>query len=77
MKVVGIRDVNFKGQDGRPVIGVQVFCTSPIERDGTGFSTDSLFFNTQKYSAPAVTIDDEIIVYYDKYGKPMHAVVVS
>lgn len=71
MKVIGIqKDVRFK-MDGNEFIGINIFGTVP--RDGVeGFATEKLFINSTKqcYStAIGLKVNDDINVYYNRYGK--------
>ena len=70
-QVVGYRNVNFKGQDGKDVTGVSVYVTAPIEQNGEGYSTDKVFLSTAKVAEcgyrPA--LGDRIEVQYNRYGR--------
>ena len=71
MKVIGIqRNVSFK-MEGNQFNGINIYVSSP--KDGVeGVATEKLFINSNKecYAAAiGLKINDNISVYYNKYGK--------
>lgn len=71
MRVIGLRKVNFKANDGQMIQGLSIYVTFPIERDGTGDAADKLFLSASKVEAlqQIPQVGDDINVTYNRYGK--------
>lgn len=81
MKVIGYRQVNFTAQDGNQVNGYTLFITEPFdvrESNCSGVKGDKFFVKTEIFEKlikefeknNKSIIGSEIIVYYNRYGKP-------
>lgn len=72
MKVIGIETVNFNAKDGTPISGKTYYFTEPITAENSfGMKADKAFFSDKKLAnfAP-VGIGDNVVLLYNKYGKP-------
>lgn len=71
-KIVGIRSVRFKGQDGEQVAGVNIYVTVPIDEDkGEGCSTERYFVTDSRRAnwTYVPRVGDEVRIIYNRYGK--------
>lgn len=67
MKVVGMRKINFKAENGDQISGTRIYCTFEDDHiDGVG--TEAFFLSDKKMDVP-VYVGDEIAISYNKYGK--------
>ena len=68
--VVGIRSVNFKGKDGNPVTGKNIYFTEPLE-DGEGVSAERVFLSMDKLLKCQYDpkVGDEVHIEYNRYGR--------
>lgn len=65
-KVIGIKQVEFKGRDGELVKGVKLYCE--FEDEGVdGIACDSYFLKPS--IASGITVGDSIDIRYNRYGK--------
>lgn len=65
-KVIGVAPVNFTGQDGRQVVGHNIYVT--YERNNTqGLVAERIFLGSRVEVVPDV--GDEIRLYYNRYGR--------
>ncbi len=71
MKVVGIRHLDFTGNDGRAVKGTQFFLSEPMEAPAQGVSTEKAFLKPDALNNMGFMpkLGDEVEVRYNKYGK--------
>lgn len=72
MKVIGIRHMSFKGNDGEMVSGTNLYLTEPLAKeDGEGQSCERLFLSERVFSGLThkPRVGDEVIVRYNRYGK--------
>lgn len=71
MKVIGFRNVDFTGKDGRPVRGMSLYLSQPITKNGCGESVEKVFiperFLNGTVAVPA--LGDEVEPVYNKFGK--------
>ena len=68
-KVVGFEEKNFTFDDGKTVTGFYLYLEE--KREGvTGISTDRVFVSSSKLNGYVPMLDDEIIVNYNRWGKP-------
>lgn len=81
MKILGYRQVNFTAPDGNKINGYSIYYSEPFginEKNCSGLKTDKLFVNVEKFNAlikefekkNLSPVGQEIIVYYNRYGKP-------
>lgn len=69
-KVVGFQPVSFKDQrTGNQVEGTSVHCLSDMSSNGFGQKVDK-FFMKKEIDCSALVIGDDILVYFNRYGKP-------
>lgn len=70
VKIIGIQDVSFSGQDGNQVTGVTYYYTREDEKI-KGFAAGKYFISTDKVSRFSVQpkLGDEVCVIYNRYGK--------
>ena len=72
-KVVGFEGKTFKFDDGKTVTGFYLFLEE--KRAGvTGISTDRVFVSSSKLDGYVPVLDDEIIVNYNRWGKPQSVI---
>lgn len=68
--LIGMRRVNFKGQDGNPVDGWNLFFQYS-DRNITGYGTEKIFISAAKFNEvtfmPEIGADCQLL--YNKYGK--------
>ena len=78
MRVIGLRQVDFKAQDGNKVQGLSVYVTFPIEENGTGEACDKLFLSASKVvmMEKIPQVGDEINVTYNRWGKVQDVTIV-
>lgn len=69
-KIVGMKDVNFETKEGQRMTGTKIYVTCEDEKVD-GLMTDSFFLTQEKFPhAGDFHVGDDIIVYYNRYGKP-------
>ena len=68
--VVGVRSINFKGKDGNPVTGKNIYFTEPLE-EGEGVSADRVFLSMDKLLKCQYDpkVGDEVRIEYNRYGR--------
>lgn len=68
--LVGMRDVNFKGQDGSQVDGWNLFFTYDDPKI-TGLGVEKIFISNQKFSQVSFMpeLNAKCRLLYNKYGK--------
>ena len=68
--VVGLRSINFKGQDGNLVTGKNIYFTEPLE-DGEGVSAERVFLSMDKLLKCQYDpkVGDEVHIEYNRYGR--------
>ena len=72
-KVVGYENKTFKFEDGKSVSGLYLYLSE--ERAGvTGISCERVFVSDQKLEGYMPVLNDEIEVYYNRFGKPQRVV---
>lgn len=71
MKVIGVRELDFKGSDGNPVKGTQVFLTSPMDAPAVGEQAIKVFLTPERLEAMGFIpqVGDEVKPEYNQYGK--------
>lgn len=71
MKIVGIRNVDFTAQDGSHIVGVSLYCSYEITRNGAGYAVDKVFVSENKLRDVMYRpeVGDEIVVNYNRFGK--------
>lgn len=67
-KVLGFRNVRYtRKNDGKEVRGTELYVVSDSPREGvTGYECDKLWLSERTTYCP--TVNDVIIIYYNKYG---------
>ncbi len=70
MKIIGIRSSNFKGDNGDPVSGMNVYLTFPLEK-GEGLGAERIFLTDAKLKGWTYQpkVGDEVNVSYNRYGR--------
>lgn len=72
-KVIGVRQVSFKDKETKkPIEGVTVYFSYPINKDGEGEAADKVFLSNyliEKHGGAIPSVGDEIDLLYNKYGK--------
>lgn len=71
MRVVGFRNADFVGKDGRSVSGVSVFVSRPITQGGGGEAVEKVFLNRRLLDEfnYRPEVGDEIELLYDRFAK--------
>lgn len=74
MEVIGIKDVNFKGKDGRTVQGVRLFVTDDSVKVNAGVACDAIFLSDSLLDKNGLRPGDfqlgsHLRIAYNKYGK--------
>ena len=74
MKVIGIKDVNFKAKDGGTIQGVKLFVTDDSVKVNAGVACDSLFLSDSllgknNLQSGDIQLGDHLGIAYNKYGK--------
>lgn len=71
MKVIGIRNLDFTGTDGKPVKGTQLFLTAPMEAPAEGESAIKVFLSDERLAQIGFMpqVGDEVKPEYNQYGK--------
>lgn len=72
MKVIGIRHMSFKGNDGEMVNGTNVYLTEPLAKeDGEGLFCERIFVSDRIWSGLTYRpkVGDEVIIRYTRSGK--------
>lgn len=70
--VVGVQHMDFKGDDGKPVTGVNIFYTQQVTRRGLTGDIAGKFFVSRQYwdNLPYhPEVGAECLVYFNRYGK--------
>lgn len=71
-KIIGISLCSFKLKDGSTMEGKTIYTSTPIDpKRGQGVATEHFFLSAAKLAALdfAPTVDQEVEVLYNKYGK--------
>ena len=70
MKVIGFYEKSFTGSDGTLIEGVNIYYSFPL-KSGTGFGSSKVFVSSNRLSSLGYypSIDDDIEILYDRYGK--------
>lgn len=72
-KVIGFERKTFNFEDGKTVNGFYLYLSE--QRQGvTGISCERVFVSTNKLDGYTPVLDDEIEVYYNRFGKPQRVV---
>lgn len=71
MKILGIKNLEFIGKDGKKVEGQNIYCGELITKGGNGYQTEKFFLSKKKLQdlGAKLEVGDEIEVLYNKYGK--------
>lgn len=71
MKVIGFRNVDFTGQDGRPVRGLSLYLSQPITKNGCGEAAEKVFLAERIVNSMAAVpeLGEEVEPVYNKFGK--------
>lgn len=71
MRIVGYQNMEFKGDKGEEVKGMQVFLGEDITKDGDGMRVTKIWLTPKKIEELSVQIDlgVEVDVVYNRYGK--------
>lgn len=71
MKIVGIRNVDFTAQDGNRIVGVSLYCSYGITKNGAGCAVDKIFVSENKLREVMYLpeVGDDIVVNYNRFGK--------
>lgn len=71
MKVIGFRNVDFTGQDGRPVRGLSLYLSQPITKNGCGEAAEKVFLSERIMSGMTAIpeLGEEVEPVYNKFGK--------
>ena len=74
-RLVGFEGKTFTFEDGKTVEGFYLYMEE--KRSGiTGTATDRVFVSQKKLDGYTPRLDDDIIVNYNRYGKPQSVVLV-
>lgn len=70
MKVIGFRRSSFKGTDGEPISGVNIYLTGPLDK-GEGQMSDRVYLTDTRLAECGYTpkLGDEVKIEYNRYGK--------
>jgi len=70
MKIIGIRPSSFKGDNGSPVSGMNVYLTFPLEK-GEGQGAERIFVTDAKLNKWTYKpkVGDEVNISYNRYGR--------
>lgn len=79
MKVIGIRKLDFTGNDGKPVKGTQFFLSESLEAPAEGVSTEKVFLKPDALAQMSYIpkMGDNVEVRYNKYGKASALVLLK
>lgn len=71
MKVIGFRNVDFTGQDGRRVRGLSLYLSQPIIKNGCGEAAEKVFIPERFLNGMAAVpaLGEEVEPVYNKFGK--------
>jgi hypothetical protein len=71
MKVIGFRNVDFTGQDGRPVRGLSLYLSKPITKDGSGETVEKVFLSERILNSMEAipALGEEVEPVYNRFGK--------
>ena len=73
MKVMGFESKTFTFEDGKKVSGYYLYLSE--KRSGvTGMSCERVFISDAKLEGYSPILDDEVEVYYNRFGKPQRLV---
>lgn len=76
MRVIGMRDVNFKDREtGRTIAGTSLYVSYPIEGEGVGEASEKYFIKPD-VDISAVKVGDDIEVSCNRYGKVQRVYVL-
>ena len=65
--LLGVRPLNFTANDGKQVVGVQIFASFP-DQGVTGHATDK-FFVRQDVQLPKLQVGKNYEIFFDRKGK--------
>ena len=71
-QITGIKDVSFKGKDGNPIIGVNLYLSFPVDpENGKGDETEKYFISENKLPEISSVLEYKsyVNVIFNKYGK--------
>lgn len=71
MKVIGFRNVDFTGQDGRPVRGMSLYLSQPITKNGCGEAAEKVFLSERIVNSMAAipALGEEVEPVFNRFGK--------
>lgn len=71
MKVIGVKNSSFKGQDGNIIKGMNIYVTYP-PTSGEGEACERIYMTDAKLAQCAYVpkVGDMVDVAYNRYGKP-------
>ena len=71
MKLIGIQRVDYTNKSGYHILGYKLHTSTPAKtHDSIGEITDAVFVSDQVFSTcDHLTINNEISIAYNKYGK--------
>lgn len=71
MQIIGYQNMEFKGDKGEEVKGMQVFLGEDITKDGDGMRVTKIWLTPKKLEELSVQIalGVEVDVVYNRYGK--------
>lgn len=71
MKIIGIRELDFTAQDGKPIKGTQVFLSEPMDAPAQGVMAVKVFLPANKLvdMEYVPVLGDEVNPVYNRWGK--------
>lgn len=75
-KVVGFEAKTFNFEDGKTVSGFYLY-TTEARKGVTGTACERTFVSESKLNGYVPVLDDEIIINYNRFGKPQGVVKVD
>lgn len=69
MQVIGYQRKALTFQDGRQVDGYFIYLADGTNPHVTGVTTERIYLSMNKAAGYTPALDDELRVYYNKYGK--------
>lgn len=67
-QVIGIKEVNFKAQDGKEVSGLTIYIMYRLA-NVEGCAAERIFVSFDRLSGVEPKVGDNVNVYYNRYGK--------
>jgi len=67
--IMGLRKVDFKGKDGNPVKGVNVYFAYKDEDHVEGSACDRMFLSPEKFQDFKIKVGAKYDAYYNRFGK--------